>query len=126
MEGKLPTFFTAVPADGGYLVSRIINPIKTRYAQWECTGISLQAKDTWDKEAEAPKAWFHLQIPGGLRPELVVFPPQAKGLPMLSFHELWSHWKRWMCFFIISKIGYAISSDIGYDSLTQMLGYLHA
>lgn len=85
------------------------------------------------REAEAPKAWFHLHIPDGLCPELAVFPPQAKGLTMLSFHDCGhtgkqekNKEKRWMCFFTISKTGYAISSDIGYDSPTQVLGYLHA
>lgn len=111
IEGKLFTFlwqFMLMEA-----AHRISNSIKTRYAQWECAGISLWARDTWDREAEAPKASFHLQIPRGLHPELVVFPSPAKGLTMLSFHERGHTRKGGRYFSIVSEIGYAISSDTG-------------
>lgn len=63
------------------------NPIKTRYALLRACWHFIMSKRHLGQEAEAPKVSFHLQIPYGLCPELVVFPPQAKGLTMLSFHE---------------------------------------
>lgn len=132
IEGKFSTLLwqSLLIGDVGCLACRITNPIKISYAQWKCAGISLQAKDTWDREAEAPKALFHLQIPSGLCSECSVFPPKPKVIQMLSFHDCGHTGKqeknkeeRCMFFFIISKIDDDFS-NIGYDSATRVFACL--